>query len=149
MDRVLIMIPILLVAVAAAVLLQRRRPDAPTQSVEHVAPAQLDRRDFARPEADWLVAAFTSATCDTCSDVVAKVEILASDEVAIDIVEYGKARSMHERYRITAVPTVVICDAAGVVRRSFLGPTSASHLWAAVAEVREPGSLPEGGCGNH
>ena len=33
-------------------------------------------------------------------------------------------------------------DADGVVRRNFLGPTTVAHLWAAVAEVRDPGSAP-------
>ena len=34
--------------------------------------------------------------------------------------------------------------AEGVVQRSFVGPVSATHLWAAVAEVREPGSVTAG-----
>ena len=53
---------------------------------------------------------------------------------------------LHERYGIDAVPTTVVCDAQGGVVRSFLGPVSATHLWAAVAEVRDPGSIPPG-CG--
>ena len=43
---------------------------------------------------------------------------------------------------------VVIADAEGVVHRSFLGTVSATHLWAAVAEARDPGSAPPG-CGEH
>ena len=62
---------------------RRRRPDAPTQPARSV-PTQLDRADFARPDAPWLVAVFTSATCHTCADVVAKAEVLASDDVAVD-----------------------------------------------------------------
>lgn len=149
MDRLLIVLPVVAVALAAAVLLQRRRPDPPAQSVEHVAPTQLDRADFPRPGAPWLVVAFTSATCNTCADVLSKVTVLESAEVAVANIEYGADRKTHERYNITAVPTVVIADAEGVVQRSFIGPTSATHLWAAVAEVREPGSIPGGGCGNH
>jgi hypothetical protein len=30
-----------------------------------------------------------------------------------------------------------------VTRAAFLGPTSATDLWAAVAELRRPGSTPE------
>jgi hypothetical protein len=37
----------------------------------------------------------------------------------------------------------VIADAAGTVRASFLGPVTATDLWAAVAECRETGSTPE------
>jgi len=36
------------------------------------------------------------------------------------------------------VPLVLIVDAEGVVRRDFLGPVTATDLWAAVAEVRNP-----------
>ena len=32
---------------------------------------------------------------------------------------------------------VVVADAAGVVGASFIGPTSAGDLWAAVAELRD------------
>jgi len=34
------------------------------------------------------------------------------------------------------VPIVVIADLDGVVRKSFVGPMSATDLWAAVAEAR-------------
>ena len=37
---------------------------------------------------------------------------------------------------IDAVPALVVVDRLGVVRRSFIGPVSATHLWAALAEVR-------------
>ncbi|MBA3604967.1 MAG: hypothetical protein H0W46_03145, partial [Acidimicrobiia bacterium] len=50
---------------------------------------------------------------------------------------YGAARPLHARYRIDSVPLLVIADASGVVRRSFLGPVSATDLWAAVAAVRD------------
>jgi hypothetical protein len=37
----------------------------------------------------------------------------------------------------------VVADAQGVVRRGFVGAFTATDLWAAVAEVRAPGSTPE------
>jgi hypothetical protein len=46
------------------------------------------------------------------------------------------------------VPLVLIADAEGVVQRHFLGPVTATDLWAAVAELREPGSTP-GPCETH
>ena len=91
----------------------------------------------------WLVAVFTSTTCDLCRNVVDKALVLASDDVAVVEVEFTASRSAHARYAIDAVPAVVICDADGVTRASFLGPMTATDLWAAVAEVREPGSSPE------
>jgi len=134
--RLLVALAIVAVAVAVAMVVRRRGPDAPTQRRGSV-PAQLDRNDFPRPESAWLVAVFTSATCDTCADVAAKVAVLASDDVAVTEVEYGASRSVHDRYRIDAVPLTVIADAAGVVRRHFLGPVTATDLWAAVAAARE------------
>ncbi len=148
MERLVIVLPLVVVAVAVAFVVQRRRPDAPSQSVEHVAPAQLDRADFDRPDAPWLVVTFTSATCDTCAGAAAKAAILASDSVASVEVVYQTDRELHDRYHVTAVPTLVIADADGVVQRSFIGATTATHLWAALAELREPGSVPPG-CGGH
>jgi hypothetical protein len=145
--RYLIVALVVAVALLIGWLARRRRPDAPVRT-GYAVPEQLDRRDFDRPDAPFLVAVFTSATCDTCRDIVGKARVLESDAVAVHEAEYLRDRQLHERYRIEAVPTVVICDAAGVVQKSFLGPTSASHLWAAVAEVREPGSAPPG-CGDH
>ena len=136
MDRLLIALGIAVAAALVAIVLRRlRRPDAPTRSVGLV-PEQLDRADFATPEAPWLVAVFTSATCSTCADVVAKAEVLASADVAVDAVEFQTRPDLHQRYRIDAVPLLVIADGRGVVRAHFLGPVTATDLWAAVATAR-------------
>ncbi|HVF13682.1 MAG TPA: thioredoxin domain-containing protein, partial [Acidimicrobiales bacterium] len=119
-----------------------RRPDAPTQG-DWPVPRQLDRADFDRAEAPWLVAVFSSATCDSCATVLRKSAVLASNEVVVQEVEVGAQGDLHRRYGIEAVPTIVMADADGVVRASFVGEPSATDLWAAVAEVREPGSSPE------
>jgi thioredoxin-related protein len=146
MARLLIALAIVLVASTAAALLRRRRvADAPTQ-VRREAPTQLDRADFVRPEAEWLIVVFTSATCHTCADTVVKARVLASEAVAFEEVEYSADRERHQRYSIDAVPTLVVADSSGVVQVSFLGRVTATDLWAAVAEAREPGSGPEGGC---
>jgi hypothetical protein len=136
MDRLLIAAAIVLVAVAVAAVVRRRRPDAPTQPTA-AAPSQLDRRDFDRPDADWLVVVFTSATCRSCADVVAKAVVMASDDVAVSDVEWQVRKDLHDRYAIDAVPLLVIADRDGVVRRSFAGPVTATDLWAAVAAVRD------------
>lgn len=148
MGRLLIALAIVAVAVIVAFVVQRRRsPDAPTQR-RFNAPAQLDRNDFPRPDAEWLVAVFTSDVCDKCADVASKAAVLASDHVAVANVEFTADRLLHERYRIDAVPTLVIVDAQGVTQRSFIGPMTATDLWAAVAEAREPGSTPRS-CEQH
>ncbi len=65
-----------------------------------------------------------------------KVLALASSEVAVCDLEFSEARALHERYEISGVPMVLVADAQGVVRESFVGPVSATDLWAAVARVR-------------
>ena len=133
-------------AVTVALLIERRRrPPAPT-NVRHTLPEQLDRRDFERPDAPWLVAVFTSATCQSCSGVWDKARLLASDEVAVQDVEATAAREVHRKYAIDAVPGLVLIDRSGVVRAGFLGPATATDPWATVAELRAPGTLPAEGC---
>ena len=131
-----------IVLLVAWVLQRRRPPDAPVRTGYSV-PEQLDRADFDRPEAPWLVAVFSSATCDSCAGVWDRARHLDSPVVAVQEVELVAHRALHERYGIEAVPTTVVVDAAGVVQRSFLGPVTATDLWAAVAEAREPGSTPD------
>jgi len=147
MERLVVVAVVAVVAVVVAVVLQRRQAPAPVRTGFNV-PGQLHRADFARPEAEWLVAVFTSATCSTCAGVWDKVQVLESDAVATQEVEVGAARDLHDRYGIDGVPTTVVADRDGVVRASFLGPATATDLWAAVAELREPGSVPEG-CHDH
>jgi hypothetical protein len=146
-DRIAIAVVLAAVVIAVALIAQRRRPDAPSNpSAGFEAPAQLDRSDFASPGSPWLVAVFTSASCSTCAQVWATAQVLGSEQVAVQQVEATADAGLHERYGIQAVPIVAIADDRGVVRSSFLGPVSATHLWAAVAELREPGSVPPG-CG--
>ncbi|HKX70306.1 MAG TPA: thioredoxin domain-containing protein, partial [Acidimicrobiales bacterium] len=101
-----------------------------------------------RPDAPWLVAVFTSSTCSTCAGVWDKARLLASDEVVTQELEVTAARDVHRKYAIEAVPATVVVDDAGQVRAGFLGPVTATDLWATVAELRAPGTLPAEGC-NH
>lgn len=137
----------MLVAVGVSLVLRRRTADAPTQGGFQI-PTQLDRGDFVSPTAPWLVAIFTSSTCDACADVANKALVLASSEVAVQRIDYVDDPGLHKRYKVEAVPTLVIVDQRGVVQKSFLGPMKAQDLWAAVAECREPGSTPEP-CSSH
>lgn len=150
MERLLIAIVIVAVAAAVGEVVRRRRQlDPPTQPRREL-PSQLDRSDFAHPEVPWLVAVFSSETCSTCADVVRKAEVLRSDDVTVEIVPYQTRRDTHARYSIDAVPCLVVADADGTVRTGFLGPVTATDLWAAVAEARSPGSIDRaGGCDRH
>ena len=132
---------VIVVAAVAFVLQRSRHVDPPTQQRWEV-PAQLDRADFEGPS-EWLVVTFTSASCTTCADVKRKAAVLASSQVSVVDVEFTAQRNLHERYKIDAVPALVIADRDGVVKASFLGPVSATDLWAACAEARDPGASPE------
>jgi hypothetical protein len=143
MSSLVLFAALLLVAVAAAAVIRRRRgTEAPSQRAWST-PAQLDRADFGSPRPRWLVAVFTSGTCHSCASMVAKADVLTSEHVAVVEVEVGAQPALHRRYKIDAVPITVVADEQGVVRAAFVGPTSATDLWAAVAEVRTPGSSPE------
>jgi len=135
--RVAIIAVVVLAASVVALWRRRRGADAPTQPVHHT-PTQLNRSDFAHPDREWLVVAFTSATCSTCRDIAAKVAVLESSRVAVVEAEYSAQRDLHARYRVDAVPMVLIADADGVVHWARLGPTSATDLWAALARARDP-----------
>jgi len=147
MERLLLALAIVAAAaLVSGVVRSKRRSDPPTQSRREL-PSQLDRSDF---EGDgWLVAVFTSEACNTCADVVRKAEVMRSDQVSVAIAPFQLRNDLHERYRIDAVPCLVIADPDGVVHDGFLGPVTATDLWAAVANARQPGSIDRsGGCGH-
>ena len=146
MERVVIVVVLAVVAVAVAAVVQRRqRPPAPTATGYDV-PDHLDRADFARPDAAWLVAVFTSSTCNSCAAVWEKARLLDSDAVAVQELEVAAEADLHRKYAIGAVPATLVVDTAGAVRAKFLGPVTATDLWATLAELRAPGTLPAGGC---
>ena len=143
MEQVLLALGLVVVAVIVAAVLRRRQPSAAPTQPRFRAPAQLDRADFPRPEAPYLVVAFTSSTCHTCAAMAAKAAVLQSDQVSVAEVDVTEQPDLHQKYAIEAVPMVLVADAAGVVGARFIGPASATDLWAAVAELRRPGCSPE------
>lgn len=138
--RLLIAAALVVVVVVVALVVQRRRRPDPPPRTAYPVPAQLDRADFPRPDAPWLVAYFWSRTCDSCEGMGPKVAALDSPEVATCAFEATDDRDVHRRYEIAAIPMVLVVDTDGVVRRSFVGAVSATDLWAALAEARREGS---------
>jgi len=142
MERVALAAGLFVVALVVAAVLNRRRPEPPTQ--DRVAiPAQLDRADFPGADLPWLLVVWTSATCDSCARATAKAALLASPQVAYAEIPWQDQRELHERYNIDTVPLIVLADAEGVVQVSFVGTPNFTDLVGAVAEAREPGSTPE------
>jgi len=134
MDRLVLVVGAVLVAGLVAMILDRRTD--PPASNTHNVPRLLDRADFAKPDVPWLVAVFTSATCNTCAGVLERARHLESEDVAVQELEVTSAKAIHDRYRIDAVPTLVIADMSGTVQQAFLGPVTAAELWSALAELR-------------
>lgn len=143
----LVVAGVLVVVVLAVAFALRRRPAAAPPPTAYPVPRQLHRSDFPRPDAPWLVAYFWSRTCDSCVGLAPKVAALESASVATCAVEATDDRGLHERYSIAAIPMILVADADGVVQRAFVGAVSATDLWAAVADVRSPGRVPEPGLG--
>lgn len=127
---------ILVLAATLGVVVRKRKPDAPSQS-SNLIPHQLNRKDFVSPEKPWLLVVFTSSTCDACQDVATKAEVLTSQDVAVQIINYLEMRNLHRQYAIDSVPTTVIADSNGVVQYGVLGPITATDLWAAMARCRD------------
>jgi hypothetical protein len=137
--RLVVATALVVLALAVAWWLERRgRHDAPAGGAHagRIVPEQLDRRDFPRPDAPWLVVLWTSRTCESCAGLREKLEPLESEDVAVADVEYQSQPELHARYRISAAPVTVVVDADGVTRASFAGAFDASELWAAVAALR-------------
>jgi Thioredoxin len=140
--RIGLAVALIVLAIVVALVIERRRAAPPPRDVYPV-PRQLDRSDFPRADAPWLVALFSSTTCESCEKLPAKLAVLESADVATCEIEYHAQRDLHRRYEISGIPTTLVADATGVVRAAFVGAFTATDLWAAVAEARTPGSTPE------
>jgi thioredoxin family protein len=135
--RIAAAIAVFALAAAIAWWLERRRRTAPPTQGRAVVPQQLDRHDFPRPDAPWLVALFTSQHCESCHGLYAKAAPLESEDVAVAEIEYTENPALHRRYAIEAAPITVVADADGVTRASFVGAFDAPQLWSEVAELRQ------------
>lgn len=137
MERYALALGLLVVAVAIAVVLERRRTPASVPSRRFRVPTHLDRLDFPEPGVPWLLAVFTSTTCESCRGVLEAVEPLRSPDVAVADIAFQLDRALHTKYEIDAVPAVVAVDAEGEVRASWLGVIDTGELWSTVSDLVE------------
>ena len=135
MERVVIAAALVVVAAAVAFVLNRRRPQPPTQGRAPV-PAQLDRADFPDGVKPWLVVVWTSKTCASCEATTQRARLLESPAVGFVEVPWQDRRDLHDRYGIEDVPLLVLADRDGVVRASFVGTPEFAELAGAVAAAR-------------
>lgn len=134
MVRLIVLVILAALAVGLALLIQRRRPDPPS-APSYRAPVQLDRDDFDGPAKPFLLVVFASIACNTCPEVWAAVEPLASARWAVQRIDVEHSGALHERYRIDGVPTTVLAGPEGVVTATFFGPLDNGRLHEAIAEL--------------
>ena len=131
-----VMAAVAVVAAAIAWWIQRNQRPAPT-TVAGAPPGSLDRSDFLAPEAQLLIAVFTSNTCSSCDAVWAELAGYESPSVAVQNVEVGEEPAIHKRYQIESVPTAVIVDASGETQAAFVGPLGPDHRRVLLELVRD------------
>ncbi len=131
MTRIIVLVVLSLAAIGVALLLQRRRPEAPS-APSYRAPRQVDRDDFDVPAELTLVVVFTSATCQSCAGVWDTVTSIERSRTGAQRVEIQTTPDLHRRYRIDGVPTTLVVDSQGIVTHSFFGPFPAAELEAAL-----------------
>ncbi len=127
LTRLVVLVVLAAAAIAVAYVLQRRRPDPPS-APSYRAPTQLDRDDFDQPTVPYLGVVFASTTCNTCPEVWATVEALATPFLAVQRVDVQDRGELHSRYRIDGVPTTLFADHEGVVLKAFFGPFDVDEL---------------------
>src|SRR5690349_6187641 len=125
--------------VVLSIALQRRRYAPPTQASWH-PPVQVDRADFSDPEKPWLVAVFSSLSCDASEKAITAASFLASNDVAYQNIAVEEDPALHQRYHIEQIPLLLIVDHEGVARANFVGPPVATEVWAEFAHIREHAS---------
>lgn len=136
MERLILAVVLVAVAVVIAGVVQRRRPDAPTQAPSALVPRQLDRNDFSGSSSEWLIVVFSSDTCQACDDALSQAESLAGDDVHIQEITWQDDPDLHRRYSIETVPLMAIAGPDGAVGAGFVGPPDPAELRKALNHLR-------------
>ncbi|MFT7648825.1 MAG: hypothetical protein ACI8Y4_003579 [Candidatus Poriferisodalaceae bacterium] len=132
MDRALIAVALVVVALAAARLLERRREEVPTIIRRGEVPTQVVLSDVGLAGPGVVV--FTEASCRSCRSVLE--ELMATiDTCPVVEVEHGAMKAVHERHGIDTVPTIVVAAADGSVVVGWTGRTDPVEVAAAAAQL--------------
>lgn len=124
MERLLITLLVAAVAIGGAALFNHRRNRPAPTVMPGKPPDEVARDEFVSPEAPWLIAVFSSATCMACAAVWDDIRRFETPRVVTQNVELTADPRLHKRYRIDSVPTTVVVDTSDSVRLSFVGPLS-------------------------
>ncbi|NNF53309.1 MAG: thioredoxin family protein [Acidimicrobiales bacterium] len=125
--RLGLLVALSIAAVGIAYLLQRRRSEPPS-SPSYRTIAEVDRSEFVQPDARLLVAMFGSTTCNTCPQVWETISKIDKTDVARERIDVQTDPERHKRYRIDGVPTTIVANRDGTVRKTMFGPITRADL---------------------
>jgi len=103
---------------------------------DHHIPGSVAGSDFGLDDDGWMLVVFTSSKCETCATVVEAVSRIDMPNLATAVIEIERMPELHTSYAIDAVPTTIVADPDGVVRKSFLGPVDLPMIELAVSTAR-------------
>ncbi len=140
MSTVLLVAGAVIIALAVSALTRRsattgRRAAAATEQDHHI-PDVVSASDFGIPEDQWMLVVFSSDKCATCAVVVEAVSRIDMPDLTVAVVGIERMPGLHAEYRIDAVPTTIVADPTGSVRKSFLGPVDLPMIELAVSAAK-------------
>lgn len=135
MERLAIAAALVVIALAVALAVQRRRGSAAGSVPHSTVPATVDLASLGMDACPAIVV-FTEETCRTCAAAIAVVRGPAGAGVPVAEVPFAGARDLHRRHGIDTVPTTVVADGEGLVVDGWTGRVDESALTAALAHVR-------------
>lgn len=134
MDRLLIAVVLIAVAVTIAFVFERRRTDTPFSARRGAVPTRVRPVDVGLDDAPAIVV-FTEASCQSCQAAIQLVRGPAGADFPVADVEYGADRALHDRYGIDTVPTTVAVHRDGNVAGGWTGKVDPAELTQALAEI--------------
>lgn len=135
MERLAIAAVLVVVALAVALVAQRRRGAAAHLVSHSSVPASVDLESLGI-DAGPAIVVFTEETCRTCAAAIAVARGPAGAGLRVAEVPFGTGREAHRRHGIDTVPTTVVADPDGRVVDGWIGQVDVSALAAALAQVR-------------
>ena len=135
MERLLIALVLVAVAVGVAFLLERRRSAAPpTRTERSELPVQADLAASGLSAGPAIVV-FTEETCRSCAGALALLKGPAGAGLPVAEVPFGAMREVHRQHSIDTVPTALVVAADGTVVDGWVGQPDMRELALALAEV--------------
>jgi len=135
-ERLLVLVAVSLLACTAASIVQRRNYRHSVRTGSPV-PVQIHRGDFPHPEIDWLIAIFTSESCDACTAVLRSAQSIDSAAVHVAKIDSTKNEKIYKLYDIDAVPLLLLANKNGVVLYYHRGPIPTDQLYKDIEEATE------------